>query len=33
MRVKKTIVGIMDLHYIINGAETYDRFDITLTKQ
>jgi hypothetical protein len=30
---KKTIVGIMDLHYVINGGETYDRFDITLTKQ
>lgn len=30
---KKTIIGIMDLHYLVDGVETYDRFDITLTKQ
>jgi hypothetical protein len=30
---KKTIAGIMDLHYLIDGTETYDRFNITLTKQ
>ena len=30
---KKTITGIMDLHYLIDGGETYDRFDITLMKQ
>ena len=29
---KKTITGIMDLHYQLVGGETYDRFDITLTK-
>ncbi len=30
---KKIISGIADLHYLVNGEETYDRFDITLTKQ
>jgi hypothetical protein len=29
---KKTLTGIMDLHYVLNSGETYDRFDVTLTK-
>ncbi len=29
---KKLISGIMDIHYFLNGSETYDRYDITMTK-
>jgi hypothetical protein len=30
---KKSMTGIMDLHYLVDSSETYDRFDITWTKQ
>lgn len=30
---KKTMTGIMDLHYLVDETGTYDRFDITFTKQ
>jgi hypothetical protein len=32
---KKSISGIMDLHYLVDegATETYDRYDIVLTKQ
>ena len=29
---KNLISGIMDIHYFVNGSETYDRYDITMTK-
>ncbi|MFH0788222.1 MAG: hypothetical protein V2B13_11495, partial [Pseudomonadota bacterium] len=30
---KKTISGLMDIHYYVDEQNTYDRFDITMTKQ
>ncbi len=32
-REKKIIQGLMDLHYLVNGQDTYDRYEITLIKR